>query len=301
MNSGKLRGVPLLMLLSLHISTNPTIAAKLVPFSHAKNHQARSTWQEVAPNNEEFSILVPQMPNVSSGSKLFSFGSGKEVTANFRVYSLFSGNTLFVIQSYEVSKPSDLVKDVFWSRRKSLSFERTIELNGYKGKLFTQRVDGIFHRGKYFLTRSHLYIVEAARRGNYDPSVDEYLNSFKLQNLNQVPLRQPSATDNKAEPTPLQSNVFSTQEVTQKAVILSKQFPSFTQEARGGGITGNVKLQATLLSSGKVGDIEVLSGLPYGITEQAIENTKLLIFIPAEKDGKLVSQRITVEYSFSIY
>jgi hypothetical protein len=45
----------------------------------------------------------------------------------------------------------------------------------------------------------------------------------------------------------------------------------------------------------------VRAGLPKGLSEISIEATKAIVFVPAEKDGKPVSQKVVVEYNFNIY
>lgn len=54
-------------------------------------------------------------------------------------------------------------------------------------------------------------------------------------------------------------------------------------------------------STGKVTNIEVIQGLPYGLTEKAVESSSEIKFEPAEKDGELVAQRFRRECSFSLY
>jgi hypothetical protein len=47
--------------------------------------------------------------------------------------------------------------------------------------------------------------------------------------------------------------------------------------------------------------ISVVKGLPDGLTERAISAAKQIRFTPAEKDGRTVSQYVTLEYNFNIY
>jgi TonB family protein len=94
---------------------------------------------------------------------------------------------------------------------------------------------------------------------------------------------------------------FKTNEVTRKAVITSKPEPGFTEEARKNNVTGFVRLRAILSASGSVQGISVLKGLPDGLTERAISAAKQIRFTPAEKDGRNVSQYVTLEYNFNIY
>jgi protein TonB len=91
-------------------------------------------------------------------------------------------------------------------------------------------------------------------------------------------------------------------EVTVRAVIRSKSNPVYPHEARRYGVQGAVKLRLILGADGKIRDpVEVLEGLPYGITEQAIKAARRIEFEPARKDGRPVSQYVTVVYHFHLY
>jgi protein TonB len=90
-------------------------------------------------------------------------------------------------------------------------------------------------------------------------------------------------------------------EVTRKAVITLKPEPGFTEEARKNNVTGVVRLRAVLSSSGAVTNITPIKSLPDGLTEKAIAAARQIRFTPAQKDGRAVSQYITLEYNFNIY
>jgi TonB family protein len=66
-------------------------------------------------------------------------------------------------------------------------------------------------------------------------------------------------------------------------------------------VSGKVVVRAVLSASGKVTNIEVTKALSRGLTEKAIEAARRIIFIPAIKDGRFVSQTIQVEYNFSVF
>jgi TonB family protein len=97
------------------------------------------------------------------------------------------------------------------------------------------------------------------------------------------------------------SKNFNAKDVTRKAVLLSKPEPGFTEEARKNNVTGTVKLRLVLGSSGSVSNISVVKGLPDGLTEKAISAARRITFTPAQKDGRNVSQWVTIEYNFNIY
>jgi len=94
---------------------------------------------------------------------------------------------------------------------------------------------------------------------------------------------------------------FNAKDVTQKARILSKPEPQYTEDARKNQITGTVVLKAVLSSSGEVTSIRPVSQLPYGLTEKAIAAARAIKFTPAVKDGHTVSQWIQIEYNFNLY
>ena len=97
------------------------------------------------------------------------------------------------------------------------------------------------------------------------------------------------------------SRNFKLNEVSVRAVIISKPEPGFTEEARTQNITGTVRLRAVLSASGEVTGISVVKGLPAGLTEKAITAARQIKFRPAQKDGHIVSQYVTLEYNFNIY
>ena len=95
--------------------------------------------------------------------------------------------------------------------------------------------------------------------------------------------------------------VFAGKDVDQRAQILSKPAPMYTEEARKNVVSGTVVLKAVLRSSGQVTHIRVIKGLPNGLTEQAIAAARRVKFTPAIKAGRAVSQEIQFEYNFSPY
>lgn len=97
------------------------------------------------------------------------------------------------------------------------------------------------------------------------------------------------------------NKTFRPSEVSQKARILSKPEPPYTEQARKNQVTGTVVLKVIFSSSGQVTNIRAVSGLPDGLTEKAIAAAHSIRFIPAVKDGHNVSMYAQLEYTFTIY
>ena len=95
--------------------------------------------------------------------------------------------------------------------------------------------------------------------------------------------------------------IFSADELEQRAVLLSKPQPDYTEAARMNNVSGTVRLRAVLGANGDVSDITVMSGLPDGLTERAVAAARGIRFMPAWKDGRRVPQYATVEYNFNVY
>lgn len=90
--------------------------------------------------------------------------------------------------------------------------------------------------------------------------------------------------------------------VTEKYKIISKPRANYTDVARQNNFTGGtVTVKVTLLASGQVGSVTPVSGLPYGLTEQAIAAAKSIKFEPAKRDGVPYTVVVPVQYSFTLY
>jgi TonB family protein len=97
------------------------------------------------------------------------------------------------------------------------------------------------------------------------------------------------------------SRTFNPKEVDQKARILFRAEPIYTEEARENMVEGTVVLRAIFSSTGQVENIRVVSGLPFGLTEKSVDAARRIQFAPAMKDGRAVSQYIQIEYNFHLY
>jgi TonB family protein len=97
------------------------------------------------------------------------------------------------------------------------------------------------------------------------------------------------------------ARVFSPLEVTQRARVLSKPEPQYTEEARKNLITGTVILRVVFSRSGEVTNIRAQQTLGGGLTEKAMAAARQIRFVPAMKDGRAVSMYMQLEYNFNLY
>lgn len=88
---------------------------------------------------------------------------------------------------------------------------------------------------------------------------------------------------------------------TEPLRIISRSKAAYTLAARENKVEGAVMLRITFRNDGEIGNIGVLRGLPYGLTENAVEAAKKIKFRPKMVDGKPVDTVMTVQYGFNIY
>jgi TonB family protein len=94
---------------------------------------------------------------------------------------------------------------------------------------------------------------------------------------------------------------FTAREVEQRARLLFKPEPQYTEEARRNQIIGTVMLRVVFSSSGEVVQIRAVRTLPFGLTERAIAAARQIKFVPAMKGGHAVSVHMQLEYNFNLY
>src|SRR5262245_12494965 len=86
-----------------------------------------------------------------------------------------------------------------------------------------------------------------------------------------------------------------------KPTILYREKAKYTEEARLNKVEGTVVLTIVFGADGRIHDIRTVRGLPYGLTETSIEAAQKIRFHPAVQDGKPVSVRATLEFTFALY
>ncbi len=83
--------------------------------------------------------------------------------------------------------------------------------------------------------------------------------------------------------------------------ILTKPVPGYSDSARYRGTQGEILLAVLFDSSGEIGRVLVLKGLPNGLSERAVKAAKAIKFEPAKENGNPVSVVKRIQYNFTIY
>jgi len=99
----------------------------------------------------------------------------------------------------------------------------------------------------------------------------------------------------------MEQRIFRGNEVEQRARLLLKPEPQYTEEARRNQITGTVMLRVVFSSTGQVEQIRAVQTLPFGLTERAIAAARQIKFVPATTGGRPISVYMQLEYNFNLY
>lgn len=271
-------------------------------------------WERYTGKSEAFTALLPERPTATVAYRQVRFILASEAE-RYRgtLYSAYNDGVVYLIYSFP--RRSEAIKqfaDEFTNRYKhwqEVVSAHEINLNGVSGQRYLikfREVDGVLD---FYVTNNRAYILQVVGGDESNLSIKRFLESFTIGKTDATD----KAVDSAIVIKPDQKNfsqgddaqdsdeVFTTREVTRKAVIVIRPEPHYTEEARERRVSGTVILKAVLSSSGKVTNIEPKASLPRGLTEKAIEAARQIRFVPAIKDGKFVSQSIQVEYGFSVY
>jgi len=188
-----------------------------------------------------------------------------------------------------------------------LTNERNVSRDGLSGKAFltTGPGDGMV---QFFASEDRLYRFLSFGASPEDARLTRFFSSITFGKTRDavaaeegpgLPFEQvfqPGSADEE-----LAQKAFTGKQVTMKVLLAMKPEPSYTDAARQSAIAGTVVLRCIFRSSGIVDNIRIVSGLPHGLTERAVEAAKRIKFIPARKDGKYVSMWMQLEYNFNLY
>ena len=80
-----------------------------------------------------------------------------------------------------------------------------------------------------------------------------------------------------------------------------KGYGIYTTKARKNNVEGTVSLKVTFLSTGKIGTVSVVKGLPDGLTEQSVKLAKGIEFQPRRVNNLPETETVQVDYIFKLH
>ena len=260
-----------------------------------------SAWPQYTVAGEEFSIALPTLPAMTT--YIHTRFQRKERTQ--RYLGVYAEGVVYTIYSDD-DDPQEALKN---SRARLLpnegwepSTEQDVNRDGVTGKQFTSShpLGGVL---QVFATKKHFYRIQAFGATAADPRVQHFFSSLTFRK-NPDGIKVVDGQGTPFDPGSVQipaNSLVNGKIVDRKVVLVMKPEPSYTDQARQHQISGTVVLKAVFSPNGSVDNIRVVSGLPDGLTEQAIAVAKRIKYIPAAKDGKLVAMWMQLEYNFNLY
>jgi TonB family protein len=287
----------------------PVCIVLLVGFVYGQGTEqvGSASWQRYTVKGEPFSIKFPTVPAMTTYIKSAGFQKDRRerelgAYADGVVYSIFSledGDPRAALKS----SIEEIGSSSVWDRQT----EQDLRVNGFSGKQYfwTNRLGGTM---QLVATKNRFYRVQAMGATSDDARVKQFFSSLSLgkkgegievsdgQGIPYNPTEQFASAH--VDPS---GQSFTGVHVERKAILIIKPEPAYTEDARKNEITGTVVLKVIFSSNGSVVNIRTVSGLPYGLTEKAIDAARKIKFIPAAKDGKFVSMWMQLEYNFNLY
>lgn len=264
-------------------------------------------WEAMNSKNNEFIVFMPEGYLTAGNSDFYlgSYRNGAHVSKKLTVARYINGVVL--IMEYYEGDAKDIQK--YLLEREKLTPHKEEEINGFQVKHFNGKMGNHSTEIQHFLFKNRLYVVKAISKSENNRIAKIFFESVRLVNLNNtaapnVPAGAASTTLSRIverEPVLIDdANAISSNDADREPIVLRAFRPKFTPEMRRGLAEGRLKLKLLYSSSGKVTKVEVLQSPSKLLEKAAIEAAKDTIFIPAEKDGKLVSVYETIEHSFGI-
>lgn len=335
----------------------------------ASAQSSTDTWVKVAPDGEEFGVLLPRAPSVKEERKHVG---GLRVSG--RRYQVQEGGTLYTVWSFKPEAvPSDaqtdksvyldlcaeLAWDIIvqpelnaarnrgegsvWGEAYGLGYQRELPSPTHPGRNYLLAIGKRRGATQVYLGDGRIYLVAALDEPGATAKTETFMRSFSVGGKSLANREEEAATaaaranaegggvgparagadDSSSNSrsgnssagdkvavgsgTPAGSppsdynRTFTAREVMKKANIRGKPEPLYTEAARKFGVTGTVRVRLILGASGQVSGITAVSRLPHGLTQKALEAARVIKFDPAIKDGRPVSQYVTIGYNFNIY
>ncbi len=305
----RLRPLLLLTLAALSSHVPPAAAQEGAQTTASPYGAPPSAWTRYTYPGEEVSVEMPSMPMLTHTVRSFGrFPSHK--VEKMRVFSLYSGGIVFFFVAYDRPHQSESL-DAFATYLRGAwelapKGEAAFGGKSYAVAGMTVRAAAgeMYGEARVFRARRHAYLALALSKEAGRPEIGRFLDSLTLGS---EPLGERVAESEsvpRMEPPPRGASAdgpFPSREMTQRAFIVYKPEPGYSDEGRRNNTRGTVRLRVVLGAAGEVKDISVIKGLPSGLTEQSIAAALRMLFFPAVKDGRPVAQYVVLEYGFHIY
>lgn len=307
----------LLFLLSLSICAFAQDSKTAVPVK----------WERYAVKDKEVSILMPKLPVLISSQNVCS----EKETNIYAAYAEEVVYTLIIVSKLKwkdrdyCPEKKDFDKRTFDERLKELQ-NSSDKIDEAKYRQKEREVFKIRTAMKtYWLINDfenkRWFEIATTHRSDVKPETKDFVESIQFEknpagieigqgaaqmlgDYKEVPVKETQVVGvGEGSGTAISNNTKQNSDkgVLSKVFVVHRPQPRYTDAARQNNVQGTVTLRVTFMANGGIGSVSPVSGLPFGLTEQAIIAAKKLVFLPAKRNNTTVSTIMTVSYSFTIY
>ena len=285
-------------------------------FAQTEKYTAPVKWERYKVGEQDVSVLFPKLPIliqssdvcIEQGTKQYAayaegivFGLNIKYKPKEKPTSKCENKKKFDEENFQVGVKG--IKLLLKTEQETKFNQNNLEVIKVKGELFTYWLINDYQSKRWF----ELWITGADETNQ---SVKNFVESIKIENNpqgteiedgSQRTLGDANSSDKNDDAKEENNQAKSENEEVMPIRIILKSYVKYTDAARQAQTKGTVSLRITFLANGGIGAIEIVRGLPYGLTEQAVAAARKIIFIPAKKNKINYSVVKTVEYGFSLY
>lgn len=259
----------------------------------APTKDAPVKWEALNGKNKEFVVFMPAGYQ-STGRRSNSFAP--RITLHNTQYRYINGVVLMM--EYYEGEPKEIQKSLIY-REKLTDVEPEL-FGDFAIKRFSKVTDKQSIKIHHIAIQDRLYVVRSYSDDENNPISVGFFQSIRLfETAKSIAPNTPQGSNDTPLPNLIEkvtpsddTQVFLPKDVDREAIIIYSPRTSFPIRERRGLGEVSVKLKLLLSSTGKVTGVNVVSSSTNStklLERSFIEAAKKTIFIPAQKEGRLVA------------
>ena len=290
------------------------------PLALAQNQNP--DWLELSPAGETFRVEMPNQPRLDVDGVSAVGGNRYTALTGTATYTLWSLTDANYKADQDTDAYLDTIAELLWEKlllpvrekldekdraSASIAYRRELPSGGLPGREYALVVGLEIGTTRFFVACEHVYIMLVMSKPGTDCPSERFFASFRATSTASAAAPPdpgvgasginfaPGTGDAEGD------HIFSGKEVTAKVRILEKPEPTYTESARKFGVTGTIVIRCVFAKNGEVTNLRIMSKLPHGLTQRAIDAARAIRFTPAMKDGLPVSMWMELQYNFNLY
>jgi TonB family protein len=266
---------------------------------------SKPTWERYTAL-QKVSVLFPKMPVLDETVR----SCEETASVSYWAYAEEAAYELTIVYKHLKGIPdgcderANFGRETYEKRLKEINHRNKFDRNGLKG---WKSISGMTTRWIFDdLKNNRWFELSVIHRPDVAVDADRFINSLDTSGERKGTeigpgslwtIGDPLTSGNPAKDPPVDPGPANGVE---EIVIVAKVKAHYTDMARPRNIQGSVTLRVVFLNNGALGAVTPVSGLPYGLTEQAIAAAKKIVFLPRKTNGTTTNVTRTVQYVFSI-